>query len=139
VKTVALLFASLVLGSLAVGCDKGGEASAASAQGTQTVQPAQQPAAPSEAASGRIVDIAVTDKGFEPSTVAAKKGETVSLRFTRTTQSECLKAITIPSLNIKKDLPMNQPVIANVLADKEGKIVFQCWMAMVKGEIDVKG
>ena len=26
----------------------------------------------------------------------------------------------------------------NVPADKEGKIVFQCWMAMVKGEIDVK-
>ena len=34
---------------------------------------------------------------------------------------------------------MNTPVIVNVPAEKEGKIVFQCWMAMVKGEINVSG
>jgi plastocyanin domain-containing protein len=131
VKPAVLLFASMVLGSLTFGCGK------ADATSTAAVQ-SDKPAAPAEAATGRVVEIKVTDKGFEPSVVEAKKGETVSLKFVRSTTSECLKAISIPSLKINRDLPMNQPVIVNVPADKEGKIVFQCWMAMVKGEIDVK-
>lgn len=131
VKAAALLCASLVLASLATGC---GKADATPAPG------ADNGAAPAaETATGRVVEIKVTDKGFEPKTVEAKKGETVSLKFVRSTKSECLKAISIPSLKINRDLPMNTPVIVNVPADKEGKIVFQCWMAMVMGEIDVKG
>lgn len=116
---------------LAAGCGKSGDASAAPAQSGQ--------AAPAETAAGRIVEVKVTDKGFEPASIEAKKGETISLRFTRSTTSECLKAMAVPSLNIQKDLPLNQPVIVNIPADKEGKVVFQCWMAMFKGEIVVKG
>ena len=66
-----------------------------------------------------------------------KKGETVVLRFTRTTKSECLKAVVLPDLNIKKDLPVNTAVDVVVKPEKEGKIVFQCWMAMFKGSLDV--
>lgn len=131
VKFAALLLASVLFGSLAFGCGKSNEATASPAQ--------TQSAAPAEAAAGRVVEVKVTDKGFEPNMIEAKKGETVSLRLTRSTSSECLKAMAIPSLNITKDLPLNTPVIVNVKADKEGKIVFQCWMAMFKGEIDVKG
>jgi plastocyanin domain-containing protein len=133
VKPAALLLTSLVLGSLTFGCGKA-DATAAPA-GAQSGQAA----APAEAATGRVVEIKVTDKGFEPNAVEAKKGETVSLKFVRSTTSDCLKAISVPSLKINRDLPMNTPVVVNVPADKEGKIVFQCWMAMVKGEIDVKG
>lgn len=130
---LAALFASILLGSLSLGCGK------ADATPTPAAAGSGEAAAPAETAKGRVVRINVTDKGFEPSTVEAKKGETVSLEFVRSTQSECLKAIAVPSLNVKRDLPMNTPVIVNVPAEKEGKIVFQCWMAMVKGEIDVKG
>ena len=52
---------------------------------------------------------------------------------------ESRKAISIPEFKISKDLPMNTPVDVTIRPDKEGKLVFQCWMAMVKGEIDVKG
>lgn len=34
---------------------------------------------------------------------------------------------------------MNQPVDVTITPDKEGKLVFQCWMAMVKGTINVSG
>lgn len=131
----ALLLAATFVGCFAISCGKA-DATPSPAPGASGA-PAE--AAPAEAATGRVVEIKVTDKGFEPSTVEAKKGETVSLKFTRSTTSDCLKAISIPSLNVKRDLPMNTPVIVNVPAEKEGKIVFQCWMAMVKGEIDVKG
>lgn len=133
-KPALLFFASLVIGSFSFGCGQA-DATTSSAPPPGT----DKPASVAETATGRVVEIKVTDKGFEPSTVEAKKGETVSLKFVRSTKSECLKAINIPSLKISKDLPMNEPVIVNVPADKEGKIVFQCWMAMIKGEIDVKG
>ena len=132
VKTASILLASILLGALVAGCGKANDASASS-----SAPPVS--AAPAETAAGRVVEVKVTDKGFEPKTVEAKKGETVSLKFVRSTTSECLKAISIPSLKINRDLPMNTPVIVNVPAEKEGKIVFQCWMAMVMGEIDVKG
>ncbi len=128
-KAAVLFLAPALFASVALGCGKSADATPASGQS----------GAPAEAPAGRVVDVKVTDKGFEPAQIEAKTGETVSLRFTRETPSECLKAMAIPSLNIKKDLPVNQPVVVNVKADKEGKIVFQCWMAMFKGEIDVKG
>ncbi|XXX79964.1 cupredoxin domain-containing protein [Sorangium sp. So ce134] len=90
-------------------------------------------------ANVRRVDIAVTDSGFSPSTIQLKKGEPVVLRFTRTTKSECLKAIAIPDLKVEKDLPLNTPVEVAITPEKEGKMVLQCWMAMVKATIDVVG
>jgi plastocyanin domain-containing protein len=98
--------------------------------------PVAEPAAP---ANVRRIDIAVDDSGFSPASVDVKKGEQVVLRFTRTTKSECLKAIAIPDLNIKKDLPMNTPVEVAITPEKEGKMVLQCWMAMVKATINVVG
>lgn len=130
-KTASFFLASLLLGALALGCGKSNDASASSAQPASS--------APVEVATGRVVEVKVTDKGFEPKAIEAKKGETISLKFTRSTSSECLKAIAIPSLKIEKDLPLNQAVIVNVKAENEGAIVFQCWMAMFKGQIDVKG
>lgn len=88
-------------------------------------------------ADAKRIDIAVKDDGFSPSTIDVKKGETVVLRFNRTTKSECLKAIAIPDLNIKKDLPMNTPVEVAITPQKEGKMTLQCWMAMVKATINV--
>jgi plastocyanin domain-containing protein len=61
------------------------------------------------------------------------------LRFTRTTKSECLAQVVFPDQKITKDLPLNTPVEIPIKADKEGKIPFQCGMAMVKGSIHVTG
>jgi hypothetical protein len=86
---------------------------------------------------GRLVTIDAGDSGFSPATIPARTGETLTLRFTRTTKSECLKAIELPDLGIKKDLPMNTPVDVVIKAEKEGPIVFQCWMKMIFGKVVV--
>ena len=88
-------------------------------------------------AGAKRIDIAVVDEGFSPSTLDLKKGETVVLRFNRTTKSECLKAIEIPDLSVKKDLPLNTPVEVAITPQKEGKMTLQCWMAMVKATLNV--
>lgn len=130
-KPSVLLVASLLAASLSLGCGNSGSGSAPPAtSGTAK--------APAEAPAGRVVQVKVTDKGFEPKVIEAKKGETVSLEFTRSTESECLKAMAIPSLDIKRDLPVGTPVVVNVKAEKEGEIGFQCWMAMFTGKIEVK-
>ncbi|WP_437940199.1 cupredoxin domain-containing protein [Sorangium sp. So ce341] len=122
---LALLLSSLLAG---VACSKPAEETKALA--------AVELAAP---AGVKRVDIAVNDSGFSPSTIELKKGEPVVLRFTRTTKSECLKAIAIPDLKVEKDLPLDTPVEVAITPEKEGKMVLQCWMAMVKATINVVG
>lgn len=106
---------------------------------TDEAQAAPPPATPAAPANVKRIDIAVEDGGFSPSSIDVKKGEPVVLRFTRTTKSECLKAIAIPDLSIKQELPMNTPVEVAITPQKEGKMVLQCWMAMVKATINVVG
>lgn len=117
----------------AFACNKGSDASPAASASDESAAPASAPAVP----EGRLIPIAVTDEGFSPKTIDAKVGEVITLRFTRTTKSECLKAISIPEFKISKDLPMNTPVDVTIKPEKEGNLVFQCWMAMVKGTIHV--
>ncbi|AUX41008.1 hypothetical protein SOCE26_024120 [Sorangium cellulosum] len=127
----SLCLAALALAVSSLACSKPAE----EAQRSAPVAVAE-PAAPPGV---KRVDIAVNDSGFSPSTIDLKKGEPVVLRFTRTTTSECLKAIAIPDLKVEKDLPLNVPVEVAVTPEKEGKMVLQCWMAMIKATINVVG
>jgi plastocyanin domain-containing protein len=91
------------------------------------------------ALEGRRVDITVGPEGYSPSTVDAKVGESLVLRFTRKTKSSCLEQVVFPDLKITKELPLDKPVEIAVKADKAGKIPFQCGMAMVFGKVNVTG
>jgi plastocyanin domain-containing protein len=90
-------------------------------------------------AAGRHIAVTASEAGYSPASIDVKKGEQVVLVFTRTTKSECLSQVVIPDLSIKKDLPVNTPVEVPVKIDKEGKVGFECGMAMVKGTINVSG
>lgn len=125
-RSLALVLALCASSSL-LGCDK--------SAGAQSAPPPAPSGAP---AAGRVVAITAGDSGFSPASIPAAKGEELVLRFTRTTESDCLKAIELPSLGIKKDLPVKQAVDVPVKADKEGTIDFQCWMKMYKGKVVVK-
>ena len=97
----------------------------------------ESPAAPK--LEGRLIEIKAGAEGYSPSTVEAKMGESLVLRFTRTTKSDCLAQVVFPEQKITKDLPLNTPVEIGIKAEKAGKIPFQCGMAMVKGSINVTG
>ncbi len=117
-----------VLTLLAASCSKPSEAT-----------PGKDTAAAAPALEGRRIDITAGPEGYSPSTIEAKKGESLVLRFTRTTKSECLAQVVFPEQKITKDLPLNTPVEIPIKADKPGKIPFQCGMAMVHGTINVSG
>lgn len=77
------------------------------------------------------VDISVTEKGFEPSTINVKPGASVVLNITRKTDATCATQVQVPSKKIKKDLPLNQMVSVDIGKVKKGEIAFGCGMNMM--------
>jgi len=97
-------------------------------------------AAPALAGEGRKVEIKVTDAGFEPREVKTKKGEPLTLVFTRTTERTCITAVDIPAENVKNlKLPLHQAVSITVTPKKAGVEKFHCTaMAMGNGKLVVQ-
>ncbi len=93
-----------------------------------------------DAPAGKKIEIKVTDAGFEPREVKVKKGEPVTLTFTRTTDRTCIKAIDIPAENVKKlVLPLDKPVSVTIKPAKAGVEAFHCTaMQMGNGKIIVE-
>jgi plastocyanin domain-containing protein len=81
----------------------------------------------------QTVDLVVTEKGFEPSTIDVKPGEPVVLKVTRKTDSTCSTKIQIPAKKIKKDLPLNKTVTIEIGSLEKGEIRFGCGMNMMEG------
>jgi plastocyanin domain-containing protein len=83
----------------------------------------------------KVIEVMVTDKGFEPSSIDVTKGETVALRVTRKSESTCATQVQVPSLKLKKDLPLNQPVTIDLGKVASGEIRFGCGMGMMMGGV----
>ena len=111
--------------------------SSAAEQTNARSQPAPTPAkaeAATPAADGSIA-IKVDGEGYHPSTIKAPAGKKAKLVFTRTTDKSCGTEVVFPSLNIKKDLPLNQPTAVEIDMPASGQIAFACGMDMMKGSI----
>lgn len=91
-----------------------------------------------EPTTSQVVNLSVTEKGFEPSSVNVKPGDLVTLQVTRKTDSTCATQIKIPSRKIKKDLPLNKTVTIELGKLEKGEIRFSCGMNMVTGQILVR-
>ena len=87
---------------------------------------------------GTRVELAVTERGFEPSEVQAKKGEPLTLVVTRKTEATCAKEIVIADQNIRKDLPLDQAVELTFTPGNSGEIRYVCGMDMIAGKIVVQ-
>ncbi len=83
----------------------------------------------------RTVNVTVTENGFEPSRVKAKKGEKVRLVVTRKTDSTCAKEIVIKEHGINQPLPLAKPVTVEFTPAKSGEIRYACGMDMVSGVV----
>lgn len=82
-----------------------------------------------------IVAVTVDQRGFHPPVIEAPAGKPTTLRFTRVAENTCNTAVVMPSLNIRKDLPLNAPVDIHVEPSEGQTITFACPMDMSKGTI----
>jgi plastocyanin domain-containing protein len=83
------------------------------------------------------IEIAITEKGFEPGAIDVATGVAVELAFTRKTDKTCATEISVPVLKLKKPLPLNEAVLV-VLKPEKDEITFSCGMNMLKGKLVVK-
>lgn len=94
--------------------------------------------APAPGADVQLTKIVVTESGFEPSEVTVRAGTPVRLIFVRTTDKTCATEVAFPSLNIKRALPLNEPVQIDVPDAKAGNVEFSCGMNMLKGTVVIQ-
>ena len=90
------------------------------------------------AAEGREHDVTVDGKGFTPSAIAFKKGEKGAITFTRTSDDTCAKDVVFPEIHLRKELPLNQPVVVEVPTDTVRSLTFTCGMGMFKSAVVIR-
>ena len=92
--------------------------------------------AAAEQAKVRTVEI-VVDGSYKPDRIEAREGERLRLKFVRKDYSGCTREVVFPTLNIRRELPTNKPVVIELPALAPGEIEFRCGMNMVRGTIVV--
>jgi plastocyanin domain-containing protein len=84
------------------------------------------------------VNVAVTKDGFAPSRFTVRKNIPVRLRFIRKVEVTCATDFVIFDYDIKRELPLNEPLIVEFTPEKAGTISFACGMNMQRGKIVVR-
>jgi plastocyanin domain-containing protein len=86
----------------------------------------------------REVTIQVGAEGYTPAEFTLAANAPVRLIFTRTTDEGCGQQLVIPALDVRRDLPLNQPVAVDLTMPAEGRLRFTCGMDMYDGTIVVQ-
>jgi hypothetical protein len=92
---------------------------------------------PNAESSAQSASVTVGETGFEPSRLRLRAGIPARLIFVRSTDKTCAKEIVIPSLHIRRALPLNEPVTVEFTPQK-GEIGFVCGMNMLRGTVVVE-
>lgn len=88
-------------------------------------------------AEEQTIEMAVTSRGFEPSTLKIKKGVPVRWIVNGVSVSGCTNSIIIPSLNIAKNIHFGENIISFVPSNAS-EIPFSCGMGMVRGKFIIE-
>ena len=105
-------------------------------QGSAASAPARPPQPTTSAVEEKKV--LVTEKGYEPGKVSVHPGAPARIVFLRTTDKTCGTEVVFPSLNIRRPLPLNQPVAIEFTPNASGEIEFVCGMNMLRGTVMVQ-
>ena len=113
-------------------------------KGAMDKKPAKEPAADAAGAKAKKgaekLEVAITEKGFEPDKLTVKKGAPVELVFTRKTDKTCIKEVILDTgaaKKVQKPLPLNTPVVIKTKFTKTGDLKYVCNMNMFSGTVTV--
>jgi plastocyanin domain-containing protein len=127
----ALLLSAITLSAAALGSTRNrGAAKNDSSHDGQTAQTAQQD-------NVQTATVELKSKGFEPSSLKLKAGVPAKVTFVRRTDEGCAKEVVLKDYDIKRDLPLNEPVTVE-FTPRKGEFAFACAMNMVKGKLIVE-
>ena len=80
--------------------------------------------------AGKIA-MTVTEEGFVPARVPAKKGQPITLSITRKTDHTCAREIVFEGQDGKTKLPLDQAVDVTYTPKASGELKFGCAMGMM--------
>ena len=103
---------------------------------TSNVQ-AQRPAKRKTASIQRVT-VALTEKGYQPAALKLRRGIPATVTFIRKVAATCATQVVIPEYDIKRDLPLNEPVSVEFTPNKSGTFTFSCGMGMIHGSLVVQ-
>jgi len=96
------------------------------------------PTAGRSSGSAQTAKVMVSEQGYEPARVTFRAGTPARITFVRTTDKTCGTEVVFPSLNIKRALPLNEPVVIEFTPAKSGDVAFACGVNMLHGTVVVQ-
>jgi len=82
---------------------------------------------------GSLIKIRVDSRGFSPNEVMILPGQQLRLAIERAPEPNCASEIVIPTLGIRRRLPLGQTTILELPSITEDRISFSCGMGMYGG------
>jgi len=82
--------------------------------------------------------IEINTRGYQPGSLKLRRGVRARVTFLRTTDATCAKEIVLPDFNIRRALPLNQPVVLTFTPTIRGTFTFVCGMNMMRGQLIVQ-
>jgi RND family efflux transporter MFP subunit len=110
----------------------------AAATAAASASATEPPSSVSGTANIQSAKIVVNEQGFDPAKVALRTGTLARLTFLRTTDKTCGTEVVFPSLDIKRVLPLNDPVVIEFTPASAGDIAFACGMHVLRGTVVVQ-
>ncbi len=95
----------------------------------------EEPAPPAGSAPPTSLSVTVDAAGYHPSSLSAPAGGPVRLTITRTSDEGCGQQIVFPSLQLRRDLPLNRAVVVDFTMPASGSVAFACGMDMLRGTV----
>lgn len=93
--------------------------------------PADTPATAGVAPPLGKIAMTITEEGFVPERVPAKKGKPITLSITRKTDRTCAREIVFDGQDGKTKLPLDQTVDVTYTPKASGEVKFGCAMGMM--------
>ena len=84
------------------------------------------------------VTVALTEKGYQPASLKLRRGIRAQVTFIRKVSPTCATQIVLPEYDIKRDLPLNEPIVIEFTPNKSGRFIFSCGMGMLHGLLVVQ-
>ena len=74
----------------------------------------------------QIIELSITDLGYQPSIVNADPDKLIVLKVTRKTKALCVKSLKVSGQHIHRKLPLNKPVLIRLGKVEPGEIKLGC-------------
>lgn len=117
--------------------DKAADAAAAKADDAHAGHgdAAAKPSKVAQVDAGARVEVLVDAGGYTPAEIQAPPKTKITLAFKRTTEQGCGQELVIKTMELEKDLPLDEVVEIEVEVPESGELGFACGMDMYKGKV----